>query len=180
MTHEGSYRYKRTDRHSVTFSYIYVCVQMYGLAAQQPPPPLTSPAKPPAALVFNGKNFSVRSFDKLPKQFRLVASLIPGMEGSWGTVRLHWYPKFFFNHVITLKNFSYILMGQSNKYNLCMLIHHPLFLSLKIPGYFIILIYCRKFAGLDKTNSTAVNESLKSQVYQVLAVAPIEAAMGGT
>ena len=61
-----------------------------------------------------------------------------------------------------------------------MLIHHPLFLSLKIPGYFIILIYCRKFAGLDKTNSTAVNESLKSQVYQVLAVAPIEASMGGT
>ena len=62
-----------------------------------------------------------------------------------------------------------------------MLIHHPLFLSLKIPGYFImLLIYCRKFAGLDKTNSTAVNESLKSQVYQVLAVAPIEASMGGT
>lgn len=28
------------------------------------------PAKPPAALIFNGKDFTVRSFDRLPKQFR--------------------------------------------------------------------------------------------------------------
>ena len=48
----------------------YLCFKMYGLAA---PPPVSLPAaKPPAALVFNGKNFMVRGFDKLPKQFRLV------------------------------------------------------------------------------------------------------------